>query len=188
MRSEGINQLHSICFCPGIMGRGGRANLEKTRPDKNNGVELDQRKPPGVCPFVRSILGRAEAASKSKRQSSAWGKWSLRILWEGRSCSSAAARMLETGYPPSESPDTDHHHRLFLPEAAFQGKIYTHRARNVAAERFCQKLLVCQKQHTSRRFVSSEKVLWKSNEKTLKKSGNLIQFFCLECFNFPVSK
>lgn len=75
--SEHTNQLQSICNCPGITERGGRANLEKTGPNKNNRVELDQRNPPGVCPFVGSILGRAEAASNSKGQSGAWGKWSF---------------------------------------------------------------------------------------------------------------
>lgn len=40
-----------------------------------------------------------------------------------RSCSSAAARVLETAYPPSESPATDQQYWIFYLEAAFQGKI-----------------------------------------------------------------
>lgn len=102
------------------MGRGGRANLAKTGSGKNNRVDLDQRNPPGVFPFVWSILGRAEAASKSRRQSWAWGKWNLPAPG-GKG--GAAAVLLETAHLPSESPATDHQCWLFLSEAAFQGKI-----------------------------------------------------------------
>lgn len=76
----------------------------------------------------------------------------------------------------------------FLIRSSISGQDCTHGARNVTAEWFCQKLLVCQNQHTSWRFVSSDTVVWNGNEKTLKKSGNLIQFFNMECFNFSVSK
>lgn len=55
------------------MQRVGRTNLDTTGSDKNKIVHLDQRNLPSVCPFVKSILGRAEAASKSQRQSGAWG-------------------------------------------------------------------------------------------------------------------
>lgn len=71
--NEFIIQLPSIFNCPGIMGRVGRTNLDKTGPDKNSIVELGQRNLPSMWPCVKSILGRAEAASKSKRQNSAWG-------------------------------------------------------------------------------------------------------------------
>lgn len=103
------HQLETICNCPGITGR--RANLEKTGPDKNNRVESDQRNPPGVCPFVRSLLGRAEAASKSKRQRGAWGS--------GASQNQGAELVIHHLRAQPEH----HHYWLFLSEAEFQGKI-----------------------------------------------------------------
>lgn len=68
--------------------------------------------------------GKSRSSFKQQRAEWCLGEVELpRIMWERRSCSSAAARMLETGYPPSESPATAHQCCLFLPEAAFQGKI-----------------------------------------------------------------
>lgn len=47
-----------------------------------------------MCPFVKSTLGNAGGALKSKRQSGAWGVWVAfaSIRWQGRNCSSAADR------------------------------------------------------------------------------------------------
>lgn len=95
--SECINRLQSISSCPGNMARVWRTNLDMTGSDKNNVVELDQRNLPSMYPFVKSILGRPEAASNTKKQSGAWGAWLVfaSIRWQGRNCSSAAARCCE---------------------------------------------------------------------------------------------
>lgn len=150
-------------------------------------MELDQRNPPGVCPFVRSILGRAGTASKSKRQSSARGKRSL-PAWCGEEelqqcCCQGAGNCLST-----ESPATDQQYWIFYLEAAFQGKITLTGLERSQLNGCVKILMVCQNQQASWRFVGSEKIAWNNNEKTLKKSDNLVQFFNMECFNFSVSK
>lgn len=71
-----------------------------------------------MCPFVRSLLGRAEADSKSKRQRGAWGSGASQHHVGRGSCCQGVELVI---HPLRAQPE--HHYWLFLPEAEFQGKI-----------------------------------------------------------------
>lgn len=117
--SECKTHLGTIFSCPGIMERVGRANPNMTGSDKNKIVQLDQMNLPSVCPFVKSILGRARQLQRAKGRvmPGMCGWWLPASGGEGGTAALLqpdAVRMLGPGDPSSESPAVDDHYLLVL--------------------------------------------------------------------------